>query len=108
MKKQFYTLAGVAQWIKYWPANQRVAGSIPSQGTCLRRGPGPQVRVHERQPHTEVSFPFSLPFPLSKNKFKKSLKKFLKIVLGCRHLCSTFKVSEIKIFWGLIFFLEVS
>ena len=27
--------AGVAQWIKHWPANQRVAGSIPSQGTCL-------------------------------------------------------------------------
>ena len=33
--------AGVAQWIEHWPANQRVAGSIPSQGTCLCCGPGP-------------------------------------------------------------------
>ena len=28
-------LAGVAQWIECWPANQRVARLIPSQGTCL-------------------------------------------------------------------------
>ena len=32
---------GVAQWIEYQPANQRVAGLIPSQGTCLGCGPGP-------------------------------------------------------------------
>ena len=35
-------LAGVAQWIECWPVNQKVAGLIPSQGTCLRCGPGPQ------------------------------------------------------------------
>ena len=35
-------LAGVAQWIECWPVNQRVAGSIPSQGTCLGCEPGPQ------------------------------------------------------------------
>ena len=29
------TLAGVSQWIESWPVNQKVAGSIPSQGTCL-------------------------------------------------------------------------
>ena len=28
-------LAGEAQWIGHWPVNQRVAGLIPSQGTCL-------------------------------------------------------------------------
>ena len=28
-------LAGVAQWIANQPVNQKVAGSIPSQGTCL-------------------------------------------------------------------------
>ena len=28
-------LAGVAHWIECSPANQRVAGPIPSQGTCL-------------------------------------------------------------------------
>ena len=28
-------LAGVTQWIECWPVNQRVAGLIPSQGTCL-------------------------------------------------------------------------
>ena len=34
-------LAGVAQWIEHWPVNQRFAGSISSQGTCLGCGPGP-------------------------------------------------------------------
>ena len=35
-------LAGVALWMEHWPANQRVAGSIPSQGACLSCRPGPQ------------------------------------------------------------------
>ena len=35
-------LAGVAQWIENHPVNQKVAGSIPSQGTCLGCRPGPQ------------------------------------------------------------------
>ena len=35
-------LAGVAQWIEHWPANQRVASSIPGQDICLAYGPGPQ------------------------------------------------------------------
>ena len=35
-------LAGVALWIERWPVNQRVAGSIPRQGTCLGCGPGLQ------------------------------------------------------------------
>ena len=43
MKKNLMALAGVAQWIERRPANQRVAGSIPSQGTCLGCGPGPQL-----------------------------------------------------------------
>ena len=34
--------AGVAQWTEHQLANQRVTGSIPSQGTCLGCGPGPQ------------------------------------------------------------------
>ena len=40
--KDNMALAGVAQWIEHGPENQRVAGSIPSQGTCLGCGPGPQ------------------------------------------------------------------
>ena len=57
-------LAGVAQWTECWPVNQRVTDLIPSQGTCLGCGPGPQYEVHEGQPHTDVSLPlFLLPFP---------------------------------------------
>ena len=41
--------------------NRRVAGSIPSQGTCLGCGPGPQEGTLERQPHTDVSLPLFLP-----------------------------------------------
>ena len=62
-------LAGVAQWIECQPADQRVAGSIPSQDTCLGCGSGPQSGVCERQPHSDVSLPlFSLPSPLKINK----------------------------------------
>ena len=41
-KRKSTALAGVAQWTECRPANQRVTGSIPSQGTCLGCGPGPQ------------------------------------------------------------------
>ena len=37
------TLAGVAQWTEPQPANQRVTGSIPSQGTGLGCGQGSLV-----------------------------------------------------------------
>ena len=60
-------LAGVAQWIELRPANQRVAGLVPSQGACLGGGPG-QVPSGEyvRDSHTLMflSFSFFLPFPL--------------------------------------------
>ena len=59
-------LAGVAQWIEHWPANQGIASSIPSQGTCLVYRPGPQQAAHERQPHIGVSLPLSPSLPLSK------------------------------------------
>ena len=46
--------------------NQRVASSIPSQGTCLGCGPGPWLVAHGGQPRVDVSLPFSFPSPLSK------------------------------------------
>ena len=42
-------LAGVAQWVERQPANRKVAGSIPSQGTSLDYRPGPQLGMCERQ-----------------------------------------------------------
>ena len=50
-------LAGAAQWIECRPANQRVASSSPSQGTCLGCGPGPQQGAHKWQPHIDVLLP---------------------------------------------------
>ena len=46
-------LAGVAQWIEYMPVNERVASSIPSQGTCLgcRLGQVPRRGVREATIH---------------------------------------------------------
>ena len=62
--KAWWALAGVAQYIECQPANQRVASSIPSQGTCQGCGPGPRYRVHERQTHVDASLPCFLPlFP---------------------------------------------
>ena len=37
-----WALAGVGQRIEHGPVNQRVAGLIPTQGTCLGCGPGPR------------------------------------------------------------------
>ena len=54
-----WCLAAVAQWIECWPVNQRFAGLIPSQGTCLGCWPGPQLGAHERRPHIDVSLPLS-------------------------------------------------
>ena len=74
-------LAGVAQGTEQQPESQRVAGSIPSQGTCLGCGPGPQQGVGKKQPHSDVSpLSFSLPSPLSlkiKSFFKKKKKDLL-------------------------------
>ena len=60
IRKISRALAGVAQWIEHWLANQRVT-SIPSQGTCLGCRPGRLWGVHKRQPHIDVSLPLFLP-----------------------------------------------
>ena len=66
--------AGVAQWTECRPANQRVAGSSPSQGTWLRCKPGPGGGgvggAGERQPHSDVS-PSLSPSSLKINKISK-------------------------------------
>ena len=60
-----YALAGVAQWTERPPANQRVAGSIPSQSTCLGCGPGQVPRRGRARGNHTLMF-FFLPSPLSK------------------------------------------
>ena len=65
IKKEKWDLAGVAQWIECWPAIQRVAGSIPGQGTYLSCRPGFQYEARERQAHIDVSLPLFLPLFLS-------------------------------------------
>ena len=37
-------MVGVAQWTECWPVNQRIAGLIPTWGTCLGYRPGSPVR----------------------------------------------------------------
>ena len=56
-------LAGVTQWVAHLTANQRVAGSIPSQGICLGCGPRPQLGACERQLHIDASLLFLPAFP---------------------------------------------
>ena len=67
-RNQFLALAGVAQWMERWPANKKVAGSIPSQGTYLDCRPGPWCGGHMRSNHTWIflSLSFSLLSPLYK------------------------------------------
>ena len=82
------SLVGVAEWIKYRPVNQRVAGLIPSQGTCLGCRPGPQYGVSERQPHIDVSLSLSPSLLLS--------LKINKIFLKIKYLSSDWYVVNIQ------------
>ena len=66
---------GVAQWIECGPGNRKVAGLIPSQGTHLGCGPGPQLEACKRQP-VDISLPLS-PSLLLSLKINKTLKKYL-------------------------------
>ena len=68
-------LAGAAQWTERRLVNQRVIGPIPSRGTGLGCGPGPQWGAREATTHGCFSPSFSLPSPLSKNKVNKVCKK---------------------------------
>ena len=71
----YITLAGVAQWVEHQPANQKVTGLIPSQGTCLGCRPGPCLGPCERQ--LIVSFPLSPSLALSlEMNFLKILNLF--------------------------------
>ena len=70
LKMEKLSLAGVTQWIECQLVNQKVAGLIPSQGTCLGCGPGSPVWGHMRGnqlmylPHIDVFLPLFLPpFP---------------------------------------------
>ena len=70
---------GVAQWFECQPANQKVTGLSPIQGTCLSFRPGSQFWACERQP-ADVSFMHALMFlslslPFLKIKIKSFLKK---------------------------------
>ena len=65
-------LTGVAQWAGCHHRNQKEAGLIPGQGTCLGCGPGLWFRVCERQPiNVSLCLSPSLP-PLSKRKIMNS------------------------------------
>ena len=57
-------LADVAQWTECQPVNQRVADSIPSQGTCLGCRPGPQWGACKRQPLSKNNKYFMLEYIL--------------------------------------------
>ena len=87
-EKRSPALASVAQLVGYYPTNQKVAGSIPNEGTCLDCGLGalpPHVASRRQEAstafsmflsHTSISLPFFLsPFPSLSNKILKALKK---------------------------------
>ena len=62
VKLEIGILAGVVQCTECQPANQRVAGSIPSQGICLGCGPGQVPSAgHARGNHTLMFLSLSFP-----------------------------------------------
>ena len=94
MEKRCTALAGVAQWIECWPANQKVTSSIPSQGTCLGCRPGPQLGACKRQLATNWCFSHTTMFlylppspSLSKKKERERKDVQFKVLktLGLRH-----------------------
>ena len=89
----------MAHWIEHQPANQRVAGSIPRQATCLGCTPGSQWSVL-RGNHTLMflSLYFSLPSPLSKNN-KMFLKRKIQTILTIVFKCSKITIELEAWFW---------
>ena len=82
----------VAQLVECSPRNQKVAGSIPGQGPGLGCGLGPQSgHVWEATDQCFsltsmfLSLSFSLPAPLSKNKWNEILKKKKRILIWGDH-----------------------
>ena len=62
-------MTGVAQWIESCPAHRKIAGSIPSQGTCLGCEFGPLLEHMQETAKVslliDVSLPVFLPLFLS-------------------------------------------
>ena len=58
-------MAGVAQWIEHWPANQRVTVRFPVRAHAWVCRPSLQWGALERQPHIDVSLSLSPSLPLS-------------------------------------------
>ena len=75
IKNNNSALAGIAQWIERELQTEGLLVRFPIRAHAWVAGPGPQWGPHEKQPHVDISLSFSLPSPLSKNKYKKSLKK---------------------------------
>ena len=75
IKSNNSALAGIAQWIERELQTEGLLVRFPIRAHAWVAGPGPQWGPHEKQPHVDISLSFSLPSPLSKNKYKKSLKK---------------------------------
>ena len=68
-KKLAKALAGVVQLVGCHPANRKVVGLIPSQGTCLGCRFSPSWVVYKRQ-LIDVSLPLSSSLPLSLESIK--------------------------------------
>ena len=62
-------LAGVAQLVGHPPANQKVVGSVPNQGTCRRQPTAVSLS------HWYFSPSFSCSLPLSVESLKKKKKR---------------------------------
>ena len=98
LKKILFCLSGVAQWIDGGPVNQRIASSIPSQGTCLGGGArSPVGSMGEATTHWCFSPSLSPSLPLSL-KINKVFKKYIKTLThwGQEEFTSDWKTSSIR------------
>ena len=86
--------AGVVQWIEHQTEKQRVASSIPRQGTCLGCRPHPQLGAHKRQPHIDVSLSLSPSLPLFLKINKSLKKKSVRAMNYFNYLCSIFSKEK--------------
>ena len=73
-KKKKSIVVGIAQWIVRGSVNQRVAGLIPNQGTCLGCGPGPWLGDMRGNQLMFLSLSFFFLSLLSKKILKKRKK----------------------------------
>ena len=86
----------MAQWVGHHPTKRKVAGSIPSEGTCLGCRPGPHLGACERR---------LVDVALARRRFSPSLSPslLLSLKINFKNIKKKLFVSKSLVTWQNIY-----